>query len=254
MTVLHYHDFPATQDTSRPVVLLGSIASSTAMWAPVADELAGDHRVIAIDHRGHGRSPDIAEPASMETLAADVLETLDAAGIDSFSVVGLSLGGAIAQYLAATSPRVERAAFLCTASYFGGPDKWLPRVELTSREGLAPMAESVVGLWLTDNFRRSHPATTAACLDMVLATRGSGYASCAHALAGWEFTERLTDITCPVLTLAGADDASTPPDTVHAIAERVAGPATTVTVPGAHVPTLESPAAVTKALADFLSA
>lgn len=254
MTVLHYHDFPATQDTSRPVVLLGSIASSTAMWAPVADELAGDHRVIAIDHRGHGRSPDIAEPASMETLAADVLETLDAAGIDSFSVVGLSLGGAIAQYLAATSPRVERAAFLCTASYFGGPDKWLPRVELTSREGLAPMAESVVGLWLTDTFRRSHPATTAACLDMVLATRGSGYASCAHALAGWEFTERLTDITCPVLTLAGADDASTPPDTVHAIAERVAGPATTVTVPGAHVPTLESPAAVTKALADFLSA
>lgn len=254
MTVLHYHDFPGTQDASAPVLLLGSIASTTAMWAPVADELAGTRRVVAIDHRGHGRSPDITEPASMQRLAADVLETLDAAGIDSFSVVGLSLGGAIAQYLAATSERVERAAFLCTASYFGGPDKWLPRVELTSREGLAPMAESVVGLWLTDKFRRTHPATTAACLDMVLATRGSGYASCAQALADWDFTEQLADITCPVLTLAGADDASTPPATVHSIAERVAGPATTVTVPGAHVPTLESPAVVAKALADFLPA
>lgn len=112
MTVLHAVDFGPR--TAHPVVFLGSIASTVDMWVPQLDSLSTEFRAIAIDHRGHGLSPD-PEVAPGETtvddLAADVLETLDSLGVGEFSVVGLSLGGAIAQVLAASSARVKKRHF-----------------------------------------------------------------------------------------------------------------------------------------------
>lgn len=252
--LLHYIDFGPKD--AQPVIFLGSIASSVDMWRLQLDELSRDFRVIAVDHRGHGSSPnsDVAPgETSLDDLAQDVLAVADAAGVDSFAVVGLSLGGAIAQYLAATSSRVTKAVFMCTAHYFGGPDKWNPRAELTRAEGMAPMEEGVISLWLTPEFAAQHPATERALRDMILSTTGEGYASCSDALAKWDFGEQLKNITVPVLTIAGAHDESTPPATVHAIAEKVSGPAQTLTLSsGAHVPTVELPEEVNAALRDFL--
>lgn len=248
---LHHVDY-GRHHGGTPIVFLGSIASTTDMWLEQLDHLSDTFHVIALDHRGHGLSPDPdVEPyaTTIDDLAADVLETLDAAGVEKFHVVGLSLGGALAQYLAATSGRVERAAFLCTAAYFGGPDKWRPRSDLTREQGMAPMLDGVVGLWVTGRYRETNPATTDWYRAMITSTRGAGYASCADALAGWDFRGRLAEITVPVLTLAGDEDESTPPSALDAIADGVAGDATRVVVaPGAHVPTREAAADVNAAL------
>ena len=239
----------------EPIVFLGSIASTTDMWLPQLDALSAGHHVIALDHRGHGLSPDpdvAPGETTFDDLADDVLSTLDSLGVDRFHVVGLSLGGAIAQYLALTSPRVISAAFLCTAAYFGGPEKWNPRAELTRAQGLEPMADGVIDFWLTQGFQEAHPATTAAYRRMVTSTRGAGYASCSDALAHWDFRDRLGEITVPVLILAGVDDQSTPPSALKAIAEGVSGETTYVEVsPGAHVPAIEVPEQVNKALLEF---
>lgn len=98
MTLLAYQDFSLRD--ARPVVFTGSIASTTDMWLPQLDALASEYRVIAIDHPGHGASPDpVGAPgtATIDGLAADALATLDEAGVGDFDVVGLCLGGAIAQ-------------------------------------------------------------------------------------------------------------------------------------------------------------
>ena len=252
--ILHSVTYGPESDT-EPVVFLGSIASTTDMWLPQLDELSKTRRVIALDHRGHGQSPDpdvTPGETTFDDLAADVLSTLDELGVDNFQVVGLSLGGAMAQYLTATSDRVTRAGFLCTAAYFGGTEKWHPRAELTRAQGLEPMADGVIDFWLTKDFQAAHPATTAAYRNMVTSTRGVGYASCSDALAHWDFRDRLSEITVPVLALAADQDQSTPPEAVKEIAEGVAGEVTYVEVaPGAHVPTIESPDQVTKALVDF---
>jgi len=252
--ILHSVTYGPESD-SEPVVFLGSIASTTDMWLPQLDALAASRRVIALDHRGHGLSPDpdvTPGETTFDDLAADVLSTLDELGVDSFQVVGLSLGGAMAQYLTATSGRVTRAAFLCTAAYFGGTEKWHPRAELTRAQGLEPMADGVIDFWLTKDFQAAHPATTAAYRRMVVSTRGIGYASCSDALAHWDFRDRLSEITVPVLALAADQDQSTPPEAVKAITDGVSGPVEYVEVsPGAHVPTIEVPEQVTKALVDF---
>ena len=113
-------------------------------------------------------------------------------------------------------------------------------------------AETKTLIPVLKEFQESHPATTAAYRRMVTSTRGVGYASCSDALAHWDFRDRLGEITVPVLVLAGVDDQSTPPSALKAIAEGVSGETTYVEVsPGAHVPTIEVPEQVTKALVDF---
>ncbi|MHA2789580.1 3-oxoadipate enol-lactonase [Corynebacterium sp. S7] len=254
MTILHYVE---RGDANNPtVVFLGSIASTTEMWAPQLDALEGTHHLLALDHRGHGNSP-VADVAPGETsvadLAQDVLDTLDEAGVDSFKVVGLSMGGAIAQYLAATSDRVEKVALCCTATKFGGPEKWQGRAKLTRAEGMEPMADGVLDLWFTDDFKENNPAEVAKYLEMIKSTSGEGYAQGADALAYWDFADRLGEITVLVLTIAGDQDKSTPPSALEEIASGVSGEVTSVVVsPGAHVPTVESPEQFTKALVDFL--
>lgn len=142
---------------------------------------------------------------------------------------------------------------MCTAPYFGGEAKWAPRAELTRAEGMAPMADAVVGLWLSDEFVTEHPATNDALRRMILSTRGAGYASCSYALAKWDFAAELPRIDVPVLTIAGPEDQSTPPDVVHGIAGAVSGASQSETLSrGAHVPTLEVPDEVSGLLRDFL--
>ena len=105
MTDLAYQDFGPRD--ARPVVFTGSIASSTDMWLPQLDALAGGFRVIAVDHPGHGRSPDPhAGPGvtALPDLAADVLAVADALGVGEFDIVGLSLGGYLTLHFAGTNP------------------------------------------------------------------------------------------------------------------------------------------------------
>ncbi len=251
MTILHHVTYGSGEDT---VVLLGSIGSTTDMWLPQLDALSENFRVIALDHRGHGGSPVIPGPASIENLATDVLETLDTLHVENFAVVGLSLGGAVAQYLAATSPRVTRAALLCTSPKFGTRDSWLERAAATRAAGVESLADAVVGRWFSPGFLESRPATTAHYRAMIASCDDEGYASCCEALADWDFTERLGEITVPVLTVAGGDDPATPPEVLQGIADGVSGPARAeVLTPGAHVPTVERPDELNALLKDFLT-
>lgn len=252
MTSLACKDFGPRE--AHPVVFSGSIASTTDMWLPQLDALSDTFRVIALDHPGHGATPDAPHFSTIPALAGAALDTLDELGVDKFSVVGLSLGGAIAQYLAATSPRVRRAVFMCTGANLGGADTWAPRVEQTRAHGVAPRVDGAVALWVTEAFRESRPATADALARMIASTTGEGYATCAEALAQWDFAAELSRITAPVLTIAGPDDTSTPPEVVHAIADRVGGPSQTLTLTaGGHVPTVEVPGEVNAALRGFLA-
>ena len=134
----------------------------------------------------------------------------------------------------------------------GGAEKWTGRAELTAAEGMAPMVEGVLGLWVSEDFARRHRATTEWLRAMIAATDGAGYAVYARVLAGFDSAAWLGRIACPVLTVASAQDASTPPERLAEIAAGAAGPVESVVVPGAHVPTFEAREEVNAALTEFL--
>ena len=155
MTTLH-SIVSGNESSEKTVVLLPSIGTTHEAWEPQMSALEGDYRVVRIDHRGHGDSPTPAVDLGMTTvddLAQDVLETLTSLGIEHCTIVGLSMGGAIAQYLAATSDRIDRAVFASTATFLGGAGKWQERSDTARDSGMDSIVDPTVDNWFTEGFK-----------------------------------------------------------------------------------------------------
>lgn len=93
-----------------PVLLLCSLGSHLHMWDPQIPALSAHHHVVAIDHRGHGGSAGPAGSSTITDLAGDVSALHARLEIASMRFVGLPLGGAVGQWLAAHGPGRIRTA------------------------------------------------------------------------------------------------------------------------------------------------
>lgn len=254
MTTLAVNEFGNPQ--GETVVLLSSIATTHQAWSHVIPALEDDFRVITVDHRGHGASETApVEPGSttVEDLCNDILQALDSVGVDRFAIVGLSLGGALAQWLAANSGRVTKAVFCSTATFLGGEEKWSERTETARTKGMEAMADGFMENWFTEAYREEHPDKVRRIRDMSAGIDAEGYAQNGDALAKWDFADQLSSITCPVLTIAGAQDPSTGPEQLAQIAAGVSGPVSSEVIdPGSHQVAVENPDEFNRVLTRFL--
>ena len=215
---------------SGTVVLCGSLGSTSAMWAPQLPALQG-RRVVTVEHPGHGGAP-VTDVQAVDDLAAHVLEE---AGADTFSFVGLSLGGAVGMRLALDAPdRVERLVLACTAARFGEPEAWYERAATVREHGLAAIADAVLARWFTPGY-----GDVGRFREMFLSIDAEGYARCCEALACWDVRDELAAIAAPTLVVAGADDPSTPPATVEVVAAAVPGARFEVVAGAAHLVNVE---------------
>jgi 3-oxoadipate enol-lactonase len=206
MTVALAHRCDGPPDAPA-VFLAPSLGTTWEMWDELSDALAATYQVVRFDHRGHGRSPVPAGPYTVVELASDVVALADTLGVDRFGFVGLSLGGAIGLRLALSHPERLAAAVLCsTAPVFGDPSGWTERAALVRAEGMRVLAEATKSRWFTDRFRATHPEQVDRFITMITGVDPEGYASCCEALAGFDTTDRLGDITTPTRVVAGADD------------------------------------------------
>ena len=237
------------------VVLAGSLGSTLAMWDPQVPALASRFRVIRYDHRGHGLSSAPAGPYELADLAADVLGLLDRLGIERAHVVGLSLGGMVATWLAAHAPeRVDRAALLCTSAQLGPPELWATRAAtVRAARDTGAVADAVVARWFTPGFAAREPARVAEARAMIASTHPDGYAECCGVIERMDLTADLAAVTAPTLVIAGADDAATPVEHAERIVAGIRGARLAVVADAAHVANLEQPDAVTALLLDHLT-
>ena len=106
---LHYRDYPGRADRP-PVICIPGLTRNARDFAPLAETLAGDWRVICLELRGRGESDYAKDPATYVPMQylADVQEMLAQTGIGQFVAIGTSLGGLITMLLAAVG--VERIA------------------------------------------------------------------------------------------------------------------------------------------------
>jgi 3-oxoadipate enol-lactonase len=106
--------------TGPPLLLIMGMSGSALHWGePFLEALRGDFELIAYDHRGVGASSRLEGPVTIAQLAEDAAGVLDALGIDSAHVLGISMGGMVAQELALARPeRVRTLTLGCT--YCGG--------------------------------------------------------------------------------------------------------------------------------------
>lgn len=251
MTAHHQLAFSDEGDpTGSPLVLSSSLGTTRAMWDPTMPALR-EFRVIRFDHLGHGESDVPGGPYSMEQLGGAVLGLLDSLEIERASYGGLSLGGALGQWLAINAPdRIDRLALLCTAAHFPTPETWAERATLVREQGCGAVAEMAMGRWFTADFNATRPDDIAYWTEMVAGTPAEGYAGCCEALASYDVRDRLGEITAPTLALAGADDPSTTPDSLQAIVDGVPDGRLVVIDHAAHLANVEQPDEVGRVLAD----
>ncbi|RZQ65830.1 3-oxoadipate enol-lactonase [Amycolatopsis suaedae] len=247
MTALHH---VADGPPDAGVLVLGpSIGTDTGLFDAQVAELAGRWRTVRFDLRGHGRSPVPPGPYDVAGLAGDVVELLDGLGVARCHYLGVSLGGAIGQWLAVHHPdRLISLTVCASAARFPNPGSWPARAATVREQGTGAMVASRTGTWFTPEFARRRPDETRRLLDMLRTTPAEGYAACCEAIGTFDIRAGLPHVTVPTLVLAGAEDPATTVDTVREIADAIPGAEFAVVPGAAHLPNAERPDVVNPAV------
>lgn len=234
------------------ILLVHSLGASLRLWDAQAEHLARGFRVVRFDLRGHGLSEVGAGPCTVEDLADDALAVLDACGIAAAHVAGVSIGGMVAQAVAARAPARVRSLILCdTALALPPPETWRQRAALVRAEGVAAIADAVLARWVPPGYLAS-PAGRG-LRQLLVRTPAEGYAALAEALAVADLSTTTPQIRAPTLVVVGELDPSTPVAAAQALRDAISG-ARLAVIPGAlHVPMLDHPDEVTAAILGFLT-
>ncbi len=233
-----------------PLLLLHSLGTDGRVWQPQAEALAGRFRVLRPDLRGHGLTDVTPGPYTIERMARDVLHALDTLGIGRLPVVGLSIGGMIAQSLAHQAPGRVASLVLCdTAVAIPPAALWRERAATVRARGMAAIADAVLARWLTP---AAAPEALASLRAMLLGTDPEGYAGAAEAIAAADLTATTRALRLLALVLVGDRDVATPPAAAEALRAAIPGARLGRIAGAAHIPSIEQPRRVTEALLGFL--
>ena len=221
-----HHRFDGAEPAPT-LVLANSLATTLELWDGNVAALASRYRILRYDQRGHGRSPVPPGPYRVEDLAEDVLELLDELGLERVSFCGLSLGGAVGMALALRAPeRLERLILCCTSAQFAPAGEVgrasANRPRRRARDARRRHARALVHARIPGSpargggaIPRSVPRDPSGGLCSVLrGTRGLGLS------AG-----RSPRSPSRRSSIAAADDPSTPPEHLEAIAAAIPGTA-----------------------------
>lgn len=238
---------------STPVVLLHPLGVDHRFWAPIRAALpAGLGPVVAPDLLGHGTASLPAPGDGVEEYADAVEEMIAPRG--PVHLVGVSLGGLIAQVLAARSPElVDRLVLADTVAVY--PEEmramWRARAGDVRADGLAHVAEPMESLWFSAGFRAQSPDRVASVRALLLATDPEGYARTCEALAVADATAGVGSVTAPTLVVCGHDDAP-PFRSATTWLEEHLPDARSAWLDGGHAATYEHPDEFARLLGDFL--
>jgi 3-oxoadipate enol-lactonase len=217
--------------------------------------LSENLRVVRYDHRGHGGSPVPAGPYRIDDLGRDVLHLLDRLELERVAFCGVSLGGMVGLWLAANAPeRVDRLVACGSAARMPRPEDYAARARLVRQQGMAAVADAVIGRWFTPAFGARRPDVVAWIRSLLLATQPEGYAGACEALASMDLREDLPRIGAPTLLIAGAEDPATPPELSYEIARRVTSAQVVVIPAASHLAAVEQPEAIANLIVDHVTA
>jgi pimeloyl-ACP methyl ester carboxylesterase len=241
-----------------PLLLIMGLGASLDTWAAQREAFAAHFRVIAFDNRGAGRSDAPPPPWTVGAMAEDAAGVLDAVGIERAHVLGVSMGGMIAQELAIAHP--ERVASLVVAVSFARPDP-VRRTFLLHRRwarlhGAEAAVESVATLpWLLSPALINDPRRLADALELFASMpfmSAEAYGHQVDAILEHRTLERLHRVRAPTLVLAAAEDVLTPVFLSEEIAAAIPGARLEVLPRGNHATLVEYPEDFNRAVIEWL--
>jgi 3-oxoadipate enol-lactonase len=227
------------------------------MWDEVAHQLSSGFTVLRYDQRGHGGSPMVSGPCTIEDLAADAARLIERETSGEVHFVGLSLGGMVAQQIAVQHPELVTSIVVANSS--GHYDEtfratWRARIRAALESGMPAVADMAMPRWFTPAWRQTVAgAQRMAQLRTVLeAMDANAYAACAEAVSRIDFSTSNARIACPALVIAGTQDEATPLAMSRAICNAISG-AELVALDVAHLSAVEQPVEFAALVAGFIN-
>jgi 3-oxoadipate enol-lactonase / 4-carboxymuconolactone decarboxylase len=237
----------------KPVLMLShSLGADHALWAPQMADLLSHFQVLRYDTRGHGASDAPKGEYTVELLGRDALSVADALGIKQFAFCGLSMGGAVGQWLAIhAQERLTGLVLANTSPQFGPRSNWEARIKAVSDGGLAAIADVLLGRFFSPEVLARDPYA-ASVKAILLSMDATGYLGCCAALRDFDSRDSLGKIRVPTLVIAGDRDVSTPWEGHGEVLARDIPGARALRLPSAHLSNIERPHSFTTALLEFL--
>ncbi len=240
-------------DQAPVLMLSNSIGTTLHMWDAQVARFTRHFRLVRFDRRGHGKSGTPKGPYTMERLGRDVLAIMDALGLRTANWCGLSMGGMEGMWLGANAgDRFERLILSNTSCYYPDKNFWNDRIKTIRNGGLGPLADRIMGLWFTKDFREREPLTVARLKDELLATPVEGYIACGEAVRDMDHRDLLARIGVPTLVMIGRHDGATTPEAGEFVRNRIPGAALAM-LDAAHLSNIEEPAQFSQAVLGFLA-
>lgn len=207
-----------------PLLLVHGSMVTGEMYEPVIEQFSRRHRVIVPDLRGHGRSRALPPPYTARQLARDLARLLEHLGIDSAAVLGYSQGGVIAQQFSLDYPaRCSRLVLACTYAFNMASVREKieghlvpPLIRLLGMKRLAKLIISQGAKELPPE-RAEWLASLMGSQDDALMLHGW------KAVTSFDSRDRLAEIKCPTLVVAGSSDTAVPMHHATMLHDGIAG-------------------------------
>jgi 3-oxoadipate enol-lactonase len=240
-----------------PAVVLGhALGSNSDIWGYQLPLLTARFRVLVYDLPGHGESDPPIGQDSFDDLANDLASLLDHTGISRITLVGLSIGGMIAQHFASLFPDRLQALVLCSTGFQSdeaGKKIFGDRITQVKERGIEPLVEGSMARWFTQQFVSDAPATIEWVKRMYRKTSPAGFISACRAIQQLDTLDRLSRITAPTLVIPGELDPAFPVSVSRTMQSQIKKAQLKVLAGAAHIGNVERPHEFNEILFKFLA-
>jgi 2-hydroxy-6-oxonona-2,4-dienedioate hydrolase len=236
-----------------PMVLVHGYLGGSSQWEAELQFLSQHFDVIAVDLAGYGNARHLAAPTEMAAHARAVLHTLDQLGVDSFHLLGHSMGGMVAQDIVRFAPtRVSKLVLYGTGPLGSIPGRFETMArsrERLAQDGLEATARRISATWL---LHREASPMAQALGDLAAQSSAQAAEAGLWAMEGWDGRANLPNITQPTLIVWGDQDRSYQWQQIESLWRGIANASLAVLPHCSHALHLEYPQAFHSLLLDFL--
>lgn len=240
-------------DGGRTFLLINSLGTDFRIWDEVVESLKEYGNIILFDKRGHGLSDVVTETKGLDDFADDAIALLNYLQINKCIIIGLSVGGMIAQILASRfSTQIEKLILCDTRYKIGNEEIWNTRIQQVKEQGLQSISNGVMQRWFSADFHQTQPVKVTGYQNMLERTPVLGYIQTCEAIRDADLSAIAKQIKIPTLCVVGSEDKSTTPEEVENLADLIKGSLYKIIEGSGHIPCVDNPVILSKLIIDFI--
>jgi 3-oxoadipate enol-lactonase len=235
------------------IVFINALGTNFSIWDEVTKTLQNHFNTLVFDKQGHELSGLNPETKKLEDYLADLIGLLDYLNIKHCHVVGLSVGGMIAQLMTYCHPnRVDKLILCDTRHKIGDTAGWNSRIDVVKKGGVAAVADAVLQRWFPTEFTSAKPEVVSNTKMMLERCNSDGYIQTCMAIRDADLTEKSKTIKHKTLCIVGSEDKSTPPNDVKDLYQLILGSRFEIISGSGHLPCVDNPKLLTSLILDFI--